>query len=130
MPYRIRWEGHGAYQRFFGVLSAQDILDAYEEMTTDLRHGGIRYIVSDYLEATAGPDLSERDVERFARLEKLQYYGSPDIVRANVATDEGILAFIRYFESLQLSPYPMGVFSNVAEARSWIAGSPRRGRSG
>ena len=47
MPYRLRWEGHGVYRRFFGVISAAEFLGAYQEMIGDLRYEGIRYIISD-----------------------------------------------------------------------------------
>lgn len=38
MPYRIRWEGHGVYRRFFGVMTLQEFMDAYREMCGDLRY--------------------------------------------------------------------------------------------
>ena len=49
MPYRIRWEGHGVYRRFFGVITREEFRDAYREMCSDVRYEGIRYIISDYL---------------------------------------------------------------------------------
>ena len=129
MPYRLRWEGHGVYRRFFGVITAAEFLQAYEEMIGDLRYEGIRYIISDYLDAQLGPDLTERDLEAFAELERLRFYDSPDTVQAMVATDPKTLAYARYYESLQVSPYCLGTFSTVAEARHWIAGNPRQGWS-
>lgn len=127
MPYRIRWEGHGVYRRFFGVVTAKDFKDAYDEIVNDIRYDGIRYVISDFLEAQRSPDVSERDVEAFAEHERRKYYSSPDIVNATVATDDGILAHLRYFEATKLSPYPVGIFSTVAEARKWIAANPRLG---
>lgn len=127
MPYRLRWEGHGVYRRFFGVVSAAEFLQAYEEMTCDLRYEGIRYIISDYLDARPGPDLTERDLKAFAELERLRFYDSPDTVQAMVATDPKTLAYVRYYESLRVSPYCMGTFATVADARQWIASNPRQG---
>ncbi len=126
MPYRIRWEGHGVYRRFFGVISASEFLDAYKEMSGDIRFDFVRYIISDFLEARKSPEVAERDAKAFAALERLNFYSAPNIVNAAVATDEEILAHLRYFESLHLSPYPLGIFSTVAEARAWIASNPRR----
>ena len=127
MPYRIRWEGHGVYRRFFGVVTVQDFMDAYREITSDVRYEGIRYIISDFLEAQRSPDTTAKHVAAFADLERRKFYSSPDIVNAAVATDEKILEDLRYFESLNVSPYPSGVFSTVAEARKWIASNPRLG---
>jgi len=127
MPYRIRWEGHGVYRRFFGMATAADFMDAHREISSDLRYEGIRYIISDFLEAEHCPDVTERDLANFAKLERLEFFSSPDIVNATVATDEKILADLRVFLSLGLSPYPHGVFATVAEARRWIASNPRLG---
>jgi len=126
MAYRIRWEGHGVYRRFFGTISASEFLDAYKEMSSDVRFEFVRYIVTDFLEARKNADVDERDAKAFAALERLNFYSAPNIVNAAVATDAEILAHLRYFESLNLSPYPLGIFSTVAEARAWVASNPRR----
>ncbi len=127
MPYRIRWEGHGVYRRFHGVVTRQEFRDAYEEMCGDVRYEGIRYIISDYLDSRPDPDLTERDLRAQARLERLRFYDSPDTVQAMIATNPEIVAYIKYYESLRVSPHCLGDFSTVADARHWIAGNPRMG---
>ena len=127
MPYRIRWEGHGVYRRFFGVITQAEFRDAYAEMCSDIRYEGIRYIISDYLEGQPGPDITERELRAQAKLERLRFYDSPDTVQAMVATDPKTVDYVRYYESLHVSPYCLGHFSTVAEARQWIAGNPRTG---
>ena len=129
MPYRLRWEGHGVYRRFFGVISAAEFLGAYQEMIADLRYEGIRYIISDYIDALPGPDLTEKDLKAFAKLERLRFYDSPDHVQAMVATDPKTLEYVRYYESLRVSPYCLATFTTVAAARQWIASNPRLGWS-
>jgi len=129
MPYRIRWEGHGVYRRFYGLVTRQEFRDAYDEMCGDVRYEGIRYIISDYLEAQPDAGLTERDLMAQARLERLRFYDSPDTVQAMVATNPGIVAYIRYYESLRVSPHCLGCFATVADARYWIAGNPRAGWS-
>lgn len=129
MPYRIRWEGHGVYRRFYDVFSLAEFKDAYEEMCSDVRYEGIRYIISDYLEGQPGPDFSEQALKEFAEIERLRYWDSPDTVQAMVATDPRTVAYVKYYESLRLSPYCMKDFATVAEARTWIARNPRMGWS-
>ena len=130
MPYRIRWEGHGVYRRFFGILTLAEFREAYEEMCSDVRYEGIRYIISDYLECQPGADITKRDLKAFAKLERLRFYDSPDTVQAMVATDPKTLAYVRYYESLRVSPYCLEDFATVADARHWIASNPRLGWSG
>jgi len=127
MPYRIRWEGHGVYRRFFGIITQAEFREAYAEMCSDIRYEGIRYIISDYLEGQPGPDITERELRAQAKLERLRFYDSPDTVQAMVATDPKTVAYVLYYESLRVSPYCLGHFATVAEARHWIASNPRRG---
>jgi hypothetical protein len=125
MPYRIRWEGRGVYKQFFGLLSPAYVKDAYNEVTDDPRYEHVRYVLSDYLEARPNAGGLEPDVAEFAELERHRLYSSPDLVSATVATDPQILGHIRLFEGLQVSPYPIGIFPTVADARKWIASNPR-----
>ena len=105
MPYRIRWEGHGVYRRFFGVITLAEFREANKEMRSDVRYEGIRYIISDYLEAQPAPDITERDLREYAQRERVHFYDSPDTVQAIVATDPKNVKFARYYESLGVSPY-------------------------
>jgi len=125
VPYRLRWEGHGVYRRFFGVVSSAEFGAAHAEMTGDLRYECIRYIISDYREAEPGPDLTDTFLGRVEQLERLEYDHGPDIVHATVSAGEKMLAHIRYFESLPLAPYPEATFAALADARGWIASNPR-----
>lgn len=125
MAYRLRWEGHGIYRRFFGVIPGAEFHAAYLEMIGDPRYAGCRYIISDYLEAQPGTDFSERDLRAIAELERLRHRDSPDTVQARVATDPKTLEYIRYYDSLGISPYRVATFATVAAARRWIALGPR-----
>jgi hypothetical protein len=126
MPYRIRWEGHGVYRSFSGVIALAEFRAANEEMRRDVRYEGIRYIISDYLEAQPAPEITERDLRAYAEFERLHFYDSPDTVQAIVASDPKTVAFARFYESLGVSPYCVAAFATVAEARKWIASNPRQ----
>jgi hypothetical protein len=127
MPYRIRWEGHGVYRRFFGVITVAEFREANKEMRSDVRYEGIRYIISDYLDAQPAQEITEQDLKAYARKERLHFYDSPDIVQAIVTTDPKNVKFARYYESLGISPYCTADFATVADARAWIASNPRLG---
>jgi len=94
-------------------------------MTGDLRYECTRYIISDYLEAEPGPDLTDTFLGRAEQLARLEYDCGPDIVHATVANGEKMLAHVLQFESLPLAPYPEATFATISEARRWIASNPR-----
>lgn len=125
MAYWLRWEGHGVYRRFYGAVSSAEYREAWNEMTGDLRYECVRYIISDYLEAEPGPDLTGTFIGRMEQLARLQYDCGPDIVHATVADREEMLAHVRSFESLPMAPFPEATFRAIADARRWIAGNPR-----
>jgi hypothetical protein len=125
VPYTLRWEGHGVYRRFFGVVSSAEFREAYEEMKGDLRYECVRYIISDYLAAEAGPDLTATFVGRVEQLARIEYGCGPDIVHATVATGEKMLEHVRSFESLPLAPYPEATFASIDDARQWIVNNPK-----
>ena len=127
MPYRIRWEGHGVYRRFYGAITRTEFREAFEEMCGDVRYDDIRYIISDYLEAKPAPDITERELRAQAKLERLRFYNRPDTVQAMIVTDPRIMAFARYYDSLNISPYCLGIFETIQDARHWIASNPRPG---
>ena len=54
-------------------------------MRDDVRYEGIRYIISDYLEAEPSPEITERELRAYAEFERLHFYDSPDTVQAIVA---------------------------------------------
>jgi hypothetical protein len=125
MAYRVRWEGHGVYRRFYGTVSPSDLKAACLEIAADPRYENIRYVLSDFLEAQPVPDFTEREAAALLRLELNMFFDSPDIVNAAVASDDKVLACVPYAASARLAPCPFGVFSSVAEARNWIAANPR-----
>ncbi len=125
MPYVLRWEGHGVYRRFFGEVSSGEFREAWLEMVGDVRYECVRYIISEYLEAVPGADLTHTFVGRVEQLARVQYDCGPDIVHATVASCDRMLEHVGSFESLPLAPYPEATFTTVEAARRWIAGNPR-----
>ncbi len=125
MPYVLRWEGHGVYRRFSGEVSSAEFHAAYRDMVADVRYECVRYIISDYLEAKPGADLTQTFIGRVEQLARVQYDCGPDIVHATVANDAAMLEHVGSFESMPLAPYPEATFSTVADARHWIASNPR-----
>ena len=123
MPYRVRWEGHGVYRRFYGTLSAQDIRNACEEIAADPRHDDIRYVLSDFLEAS--PALSDQEARALKQLERVRFFDNPDVVNAVIATNPRLFGCIPYLESADRAPCPIAHFTAVSEARNWVAANPR-----
>jgi hypothetical protein len=125
VPYRITWEPAGAYVKFFGVVTTEDMASLYAELARDARSDWMRYVLADYLGATRSTNMSLSDVKGIAALEKGASFGNPDVWNAVVATDASIREYVQFFTSLDISPYPLRIFPTVEEARAWLAARAR-----
>lgn len=125
MHCRVIWEGHGVYQRFYGMITAAYFDEIYDEVQGDLRAEGVSYVISDFLDAQLSPYTGEDDALAFAELEKHRFYGSPDIVYAVVAKEPGMVALVQMLKSRNALACPLEVFPTVIDARKWIAANPR-----
>jgi hypothetical protein len=113
------------YRRFYGTVSAQDVRNACEEIAADPRYEDIRYVLSDFLEAS--PALSEHEAFALAQLERVRFFDNPDVVNAVIAADPRLFGCIPYLEAADRAPCPTAIFTTVGEARHWIAANPRPG---
>jgi hypothetical protein len=119
MSFNIVWEPHGIYKKFWGFVSASELIQSVETFHNDPRFDDFLYTINDFL-SVEGFDVSQRTVEDVAVLNLgAQSFHSKGLV-ALVTNDERIMALARYFSSPDLRSYPTEIFATVAEARVWI----------
>ena len=124
MPQKLVWEGNGVYVRFRGTVTAAEIVSTYQDVSRDSRSDQIRYVLTDYREASRCPAMTRADVQGFAALERGASSSNETVWRAAVATDPTITEFLDYFAGLRVSRDPFRCFPTVEEARAWIATHP------
>lgn len=124
MPHKLLWEGDGVYVRFRGTVTAAEIVSTYQQVSRDARSDQIRYVLTDYREASRCPEMTRADVQGFAALERGASYSNETVWRAAVANDATVNEFLDYFAGLRLSPDPFRSFTTLEEARAWIATHP------
>lgn len=122
MPHETIWEPRGVCQKFRGVVSSPELFDALTEITGDLRAGGVRYVIRDFL-----------DVERFDVGIKTLLEGRalsmairddiPGVAVAAITTSPEVLEAMRVASSYGLDAFPFKTFGNTSDARAWIAES-------
>lgn len=67
-------------------------------------------------------DVSPRDIEILAAIDKAASYSNPDIKVAVVATMEAINVMAAlYIELSEDTPYPCEMFTSLEDAREWVA---------
>ena len=122
MPHETIWETRGVCQKFRGVVSSPELFDALTEIRTDLRAGGLRYVIRDFLDVELF-DVGVKTLLEGRALSMAIHDANPDIVVAGVTTKPEIIEALRAASSYGLDAFPFRVFASVDEARAWIAES-------
>ena len=120
----IRWEERGVFRKFYGVFKFQELLASVKTVGGDIRFADLRYSILDCLELQ-DEEVSDAELE-FVAAHLLDGSGvNPSILVAIVTTSEAAHSMLQRFMALGTCPYPMKIFSTVADARMWI-GQQRR----
>lgn len=114
MPFEIDWESTVAYKRFYGFVTAVDILNSMQALHNDFRYANIAYTINDFLDVQ-GYEISEQDILKFSECGMVASHSNPKVSIAVVTTDEKIRALVKRYSA----PYPVEFFTNAAHARAW-----------
>ena len=119
MPFEMHWEPQGVHTRFFGTVTAADLLHHVQDVCHSANFDDLRFSIIDFREATDAVSDPELLPVR-ANLVGAQYT-NPNIFVAAIATDEMAVAHLRRFASLGVLRKPMQVFATTEDAEDWIA---------
>ena len=116
----IRWEERGVFRKFYGVFKFQELLASVKTVGGDIRFADLRYSILDCLELQ-DQDVSDAELELVAEHLLGESDSNPSILVAIVTTSEAVHSMLQRFMALGICPYPMKIFSTVADARMWIS---------
>ena len=121
MPHETTWEAHGVCQKFRGTLSSPELLAALAEIQESPRIKSMRYVIRDFL-AVAVADLGLKALLEGRVWSSVMLDKTPDVVVAAITTNPELITLMKTASSYGLDAYPVAIFSNEEEARTWIAG--------
>jgi hypothetical protein len=118
MPYIVKRTERGAYRKFSGIVSMDELLGSLSKVQCDPNYARFMFSVVDFL------DVEKIDFDNT----KMQHYGAqviggqytnPSLVIGIVVTDPDTIAVLktRYEPLVQ---YPVGYFSTLQECQQWI----------
>jgi hypothetical protein len=117
----IRWEAHGVFRKFYGAFRFQELLASVKTVGGDIRFADLQYSILDCLELQEDQDVPDAELELVAKHLLGESNSNPSILIAIVTTSEEACSVIQRFMALDISPYPLKIFSTVADARMWIS---------
>lgn len=121
MAYRLAWEPNGALKSFHGFVTSDEFSASIAAFQGDARFDTARYSINDFSDVD-GHNITEGDVRRFAAFAVGAFHSNRRIRIAVVTSDPGIRALVELYASPGLAPFPVGIFTTVAEARGWAMG--------
>ena len=119
MPVEMAWEPRGVRSRFFGLVTAADLLHHVQEICRRPNFSGLRFSILDFRnadDAVADADLLEL---------KAQLIGSqpwnPRILVAAITADPMVIDHLTRFIGLGVLNRQIQIFSTPEAAMDWIA---------
>ena len=120
MPHELSWEPLGAYSRYWGHVTGQEIEDAGAAIRQDRRARALRYVVSDFL-AVESFDVTPYQALVTAAHDHDASRHNPGIRLAMLTTDPELTALVGIYAASPLMTLQVRVFRCVAALREWIA---------
>ncbi|HEX8964570.1 MAG TPA: hypothetical protein VF801_16340 [Rhodocyclaceae bacterium] len=118
MAYEVTWETSGAYKKFAGHVSDEELRRSVSRIHGDRRFDDLRYVINDFL-AVESYDVSEENVMYIAAIDGAAARSNPNIRIALVLSQaHGTELALRY-ASAPWTVYPTRIFHSTEEARAW-----------
>jgi hypothetical protein len=110
------------YTRYYGNVTAADMLGNIEDVCRDERFEQHRYHILDFSDATEF-SATERELLVNSGVLVGAAFMNHQVMIAAVVTRENVRATLNRLHALGVSPYEAKMFPTVADARKWIADS-------
>lgn len=119
MPVEMSWEPRGVHSRFFGSVTATDLLHHVLAICRHPDFRDLRFSILDFRDATdAVDDASLLEVR--AQLVSSQYT-NPNILVAAITRDNAVINHLTRFISLGVLNRQIQIFSTPEVAMDWVA---------
>lgn len=119
MPLEMVWEPRGVRTRFFGSVTAADLLHHVQEICRRPDFSDLRFSILDFRDATDAVDDANLLAVR-AELIGAQYT-NPNILVAAIAVDQAVIDHLTRFIRLRVLNRQIQVFSTPEAAMDWVA---------
>jgi hypothetical protein len=119
MPHELSWEPHGAYNRYWGHVTGEEIEAAGAAIRQDCRALELQYVVSDFL-AVESFEVTPYQALVTAAHDHAASLHNPGLRLAILTTDPQFAAVVQLYAESPLMTLQVNVFETVADMRSWL----------
>ncbi|WP_221794525.1 hypothetical protein [Oceanobacter mangrovi] len=119
MAYHTHWEAAGIYRRFYGVTSAEEILQANFDMHRNPAYFQMRYVINDF-SAITGHSVTPGQTRILAGADEVIAVSLGEMKIALVIdNDEYTEVCEAYLQHMRDAVFQCRLFRQLADARDW-----------
>ena len=119
MAYELHWQVRGVVKRYFGTVTAKDIVESVIDVERSPRFDSIRYVINDFLGAEA-LDATGLDIEELAAIDRGAFATNPNIRIAVVTRRADVAGLATQYAESPVNVYPTRVFASLQDAQAWL----------
>lgn len=120
MTFNINWDKRGAYVKFRGEVTAQDLIDANNYLISNANFEGINYQIFDFLNIEAFI-ITSFDISIIGVMDKSQAAFNKEMKIAVLTQDDYVKEIVREYDQLmEGSNWITKVFEDEESAKQWI----------
>lgn len=118
MAYENKWVNHGAIVNYKGVLSADEVFKANNEIVIHPDFGLLKFIIFNYLDAKP-KNIKLANIKETLGMRYCAATVNPDLRIAYVSIHEKLLSELNQMLNEELTPFDTKIFSTLSEAEVW-----------
>lgn len=123
--FEVIWNDREVVKRYWGKVLTSERLRASQLVQGNARYDQLRYIINDFVDCSEIVDDVKHDMEEFAARDGAAARSNRRIRVAMVGTFPRLMAEANRYRASRYSPFPIGCFATLEEARSWLrSGAP------
>ena len=121
MSYENIWEKNGVYRKYKSGINGKELIQAAEDVLGHELFDSISYVINDLLTVTEH-DVKASDIFTLSEMDRAAVQINPNVKIAIVTTTLTVQLLASLYDDLMShSPYPIKIFENLHEARSWVS---------
>lgn len=118
MPRQTILEEYGFLTRWWGTVTAAELIQMQEEAHANPKFDSVHYSIHDFSECDAIV-FEQSSVEYMAAIDAAASKTNSTIKIAIVAANPDVVRGVNGYQSAGLNPFPLRFFSSLDEARAW-----------
>lgn len=121
MAYKVYWKKQGVLTEWLNQSTSKELISLQKEVQSNQRFDSLRYSIHDYRncdQIIVDPD----DMDEAAALDSAAALTNQKIVVALIATHPKVVEMMGGYLRLELSPFPIKLFTDTSKALKWLRG--------